>query len=212
MPLLAAIMPPLLALVMTRYGLPATYALMAAIGGLLLIVALFVVAYPPQGYREAVSGPHVAASSDSGMTNRELLRSGNFWGIVAAFAAMVMGASVMSAHIVPLAMGWGIDATRAATLLSFSSIGGMAGAITWGWIAERLGGVRVLGILCLCGSGLWLMLLLQPSYPFFAAIALLMGFTGARLSQCPAWRFHRCSGSNPLLALMVCATCSTFHR
>ena len=92
---------------------------------------------------------------------------------------MVMGASVMSAHVVPMAMGWGIGATRAAALLSFSSFGGMAGSATWGWIAERLGGTRVLGILCLSGAMLWLLLLFQPSYPLLAAIAALMGFTSA---------------------------------
>jgi MFS family permease len=176
MPLLAAFMPPLLALVMAHHGLSAVYALMAGMGALLLIVALFVVDHPPDA-APVLGASSAAAAREGGMSNRELLRSGLFWAIVAAFAALAMSASVMSAHVVPLAMGWGIDATRAATLLSFSSIGGMAGAFVWGWIAERLGGAKVLGLLCLCGAALWLLLLLQPSYGLLAAIAALMGFT-----------------------------------
>ena len=179
MPILAALTPPLLALVVTRYGLSAAYLLMAGMGVLLLIVALFVVDHPPAAAGSANAPLRAAPAEGAALSNGELLRSGRFWGIVGAFAALVMGASVMSAHVVPLVMDWGIDATHAAALLSFSSFGGMAGSAAWGWIAERMGGVRVLGILCLCGAILWLLLLLQPNYPLLAAIAALMGFTSA---------------------------------
>jgi MFS family permease len=181
MPLLAALMPPLLAYVMTRHGLSATYAVMAALGGLLLLVSFFVIDRPPAD-KPADDQAHAAATAgDSDIGNARLLRSGAFWGIVAAFAALAMSASVMSAHVVPLAMGWGISATSAAALLSFSSIAAMFGSGVWGVIAERLGGARVLGILCLCSAGLWLILLLHPAYMFLAVISALMGFTSGAM-------------------------------
>jgi MFS family permease len=185
MPLLAAFMPPLLATVLTRGGLSAAYALMAAMGALLLLLALFVIDYPPRAarptgpeHRESASDEASDdASNEARLSNGALLRSAPFWSVVGGFAVLAMSASVLSAHVVPLAMGWGVEPTRAATLLSFSSIGGMAGSAAWGWIAERLGGARVLAILCLCAAALWLLLLTHPDYLLLSAIAGLMGFT-----------------------------------
>lgn len=192
MPLLAAAMPPLLAVLMTRHGLSATYMAMALMGLLLLLVAFFVVDHPPS--LAAGQAPAEAAAPDPGITNRDLLRSGRFWGIVLAFAALAMSASVMSAHVVPMVVAWGIDAPRAAALLSFSSLGGMAGSAIWGWIAERLGGARVLALLCLSGVFLWLLLSLQPSYFLVAAIAALMGFTTAPMVPVSSLAFSQTFG------------------
>lgn len=192
MPLLAAAMPPLLALLMTRYGLSAAYAAMALAGLLLLVVAIFVVDHPPSP--DIAAEEVQTAAADSGVTNRDLLRSRRFWGIVLAFAVLAMSASVMSAHVVPMVIGWGIDAPRAAALLSVSSIGGMAGSATWGWIAERLGGARVLALLCLSGVLLWVLLALEPSYPLLATIAGLMGFTTAPMVPVSSLAFSQAFG------------------
>jgi len=107
MPLLAAFMPPLLALVLTRGGLSAAYGLMAAMGGLLLLVALFVIDYPPRTMPAAGESAHERTNHNASLDIGALLRSGRFWGVVAGFAVLAMSASVMSAHVVPLAMGWG---------------------------------------------------------------------------------------------------------
>jgi predicted MFS family arabinose efflux permease len=158
---------------MTRYGLSATYLLLAATGVLILLSALFVVDRPPGA---ATAEPGKPAAPDTGMTSAELFRSGRFWALSIAFAAIATGASVRSAHIVPLAMGWGIDATRAAVLISVSSIGGMLGSPVWGWVAERLGGARVLAILCIIGALGWVALLLKPPFLLLALLSAAMGF------------------------------------
>jgi MFS family permease len=182
MPLLAAAMPPVLAWVITHHGLNATYALMGAMGALLFIISLFVIDHPPASGEPAGQAAAAATAPEDGtLSNGQIMRSGAFWGIVAGFAALAMSASVMSAHLVPLATGWGVEPTTAAALLSFSSIGGMAGSPAWGWVAERLGGARVLGLLCLFGAGLWLILLAAPAYPVLAATVAMLGFTGGAM-------------------------------
>ena len=69
MPILAAFMPPLLALVMTRYGLSAAYLLMAGMGVLLLLVALCVIDHPPVAASVADEGSRGTPANNPGMSN-----------------------------------------------------------------------------------------------------------------------------------------------
>jgi cyanate permease len=179
MPLLSAVMSPLVALVLTDYGLSVTYLMLAAVAVLLLPALFFVIDYPPSGADP--TGEDLAAESTAhpGMSISELLRTRSFWTLTVGFAAVMTGAAVLAAHVVPIAMGWGFGATKAATLLSFSSIGGIAGSAAFGWVADRLGGAQTLAILCIGGAILWALVLLQPPYPAMAMIVGLMGFTGA---------------------------------
>jgi len=177
MPILAIVMPPAVSLALEGYGLSTTYLILAGLAGLLVLATLFVVDRPAAAAEQTgeVQPAHVG---DPGFRVAELLRSGRFWALSLAFAALMTAASVLSAHIVPLAIGWGVDATSAAALLSFSSIGSMIGAAVLSWAAERLGGVRALAILCLMSAIWWFLLLAQPGYAGLVFITTLLGFTG----------------------------------
>jgi predicted MFS family arabinose efflux permease len=178
MPLLAAAMAPVLALVLRRCGLMTTYFILAGLSATLLLAAWFVVDYPPNR-GEPTGDLTPEATANPGMSVGQLLRTARFWTLSLAFAAVTTAGTVLAAHVVPLAMGWGIDAIRAASLVSFSSIGGMIGSVLLGWVADRLGGALTLGILCISGASLWILMLLQPPYIVTASLVGLIGFTGA---------------------------------
>jgi MFS family permease len=178
MPILAAFMSPIIAVVVRDHGLSSTYLILAGIMALLVFPLMFVEDYPPV----TIDATHVHAvpeRADPGMSVGELLRTGRFWTLSAAYAAVMTGATILTAHLVPMAMQWGVDATGAATLLSASSLGGVAGSVVFGWIADRVGGAATLAVLCFNGAILWALLLFQPSFAFLVPIAALIGLHGA---------------------------------
>jgi MFS family permease len=179
MPLLSAGISPLVAMVLTRYGLTSTYEMLAVMMLLLVPVLLFVVDFPPDMINRHDRPSTAALADDPGMSTRDVFRSGRFWTLSLAYAAIMVGATVLAAHIVPMAMAWGIDATRSATLLTFSSLGGMAGSVIFGWVADRLGGALTLVILCVDSAILWALMLLHPDFAIIALLAALMGLHGS---------------------------------
>jgi predicted MFS family arabinose efflux permease len=194
MPLLAAGMAPGIALLLRHYGLSTTYFLLAGLSVALVLAALFVIDYPPTGKDPKGENLAVETAADPGMSVVQLLRTARFWTLSSAFAAVTTAATVLAAHVVPLAMGWGIDAIRAATLLSFSSIGGMIGSALLGWVADRLGGALTLAILCVSGAMLWVLMLLQPPYVAAALLVGLMGFMGAPIVAVQSMAFSQLLG------------------
>jgi MFS family permease len=179
MPILSLGIAPLVALALTHAGLTAAYLTLAGLSAVAILAAIFVIDFPPNAADPA--GMTVATEAAQAISIRDVLLTGRFWGLAIAFAAITTGASTLSAHVVPLATGWGMSATRAATLISISSIGAMIGAPVWGWIADRLGGALALAILCGSNAILWSLLLLQPPYVAMAAIMCLMGFSSAAI-------------------------------
>lgn len=180
MPLLSAGISPLVALVLTRYGFAATYAMLAGLMALLLPALFFVVDYPPSTNVRGTEGLAAPpAPLAAGLKIGDLLRSAGFWTLALAYASVMIGQTFLAAHMVPLAMGWGIDATRAASLLTASSFGGMAGSALFGWVADKLGGAATIVIMCVNSAILWAIMLLHPPFTAFVILAALMGLHGA---------------------------------
>lgn len=179
MPLLSAGISPVVALVLIRYGFTATYMMLAGLMLLLLPALLLVVDYPPNAIDRSGEDLAAEAAAHPGMKVGEVLRSGGFWTISLAYAAIMVGQTILATHIVPLAMGWGIDAARAASLLTASSFGGMAGSVIFGWVADRLGGAVTLVVLCINSAIVWAIMLLHPPFAIIVLLAALMGFHGA---------------------------------
>jgi len=178
MPILAVPVSPVVAMIVRDHGLSTTYFLLAGLMACLLIPLLFVVDHPPDS-RDPADTPVPAKAIDPGLGVRDLMLTGRFWTLSLGYAAVMTGATILSAHLVPMAMQWGIDATRAATLLSASALGGMAGSVVFGWVADRVGGAATLAILCLNGAILWAATLLHPPFALLVAIAALLGLHGA---------------------------------
>jgi MFS family permease len=177
-PLLLAFIPLIAAMLLGRFGLSATYTVMAAAIGLLLIPLLFVVDNPPDTGADGARA-EAKATVEPGITVAGLLTSRRFWGLSLAAAAITTSASIFGAHFVPMVKIWNIDATSAATLLTISSLVGMAGTVIVGWLADRIGGAGALALMCLISAAVWGTMLLQPPFLALIPVAGLLGLLGA---------------------------------
>ncbi len=181
MPIVAMMVPLVASMALRTFGLSATYFLLAAAVALTLLPLMFVIDYPPDAFQP--SGESVAGADElnAGMSIRELMGQGRFWALSIVAASMISTATALSAHIVPMTRDWGLDATRAASLLAIASLGGMAGSVTFGWVADRLGGTRTLALLCFDSAILWVLMLFQPPFIVIALIVGLLGLHGSAM-------------------------------
>lgn len=180
-PVLVAIMPLAAAWVLQSHGLVATYAMLAAFAAVNLVANLFVLDRPPgtEAAAAADEAGHHGPAAEGALTTPQLLRSAGFWAMALAFMASAAGSIVLTAHMVPMARAWGYSTTLAATLLSIQAFAGIAGTLVFGWVADRLGGVRALALVAFDAALLWLLLLLPLPFPAKAAVIALIGLHGA---------------------------------
>jgi MFS family permease len=160
------------------HGLVAAYWALALLSAVCVIANFFVVDRPPDAVvpltavdPAATEPPPTASTISVG----QLLSSGRFWMIAIASVASNTGTIILTANIVSIAGSWGFTPAQGATLLSLETLGGLAGTIVFGWIADRLGGALALALLVLDCAILWLLMLLHAPFVATAAIILVFG-------------------------------------
>lgn len=67
----------------------------------------------------------------------------------------------------------------AASLLSIQSLVGIVGTLLFGWVADRIGGVRAMALIVGDAAILWALLLLHPPFPVLMLLLGLIGLHGA---------------------------------
>ncbi len=209
MPIVATLVPLGTSVALRDYGLSMTYCLLGIAMAVIIIPLLFVIDFPP--YSPLAHEKRAGESNQrSGRSVGQLLSSGSFWMIAIAGGGLISTGTALAAHMVPMSRGWGIDATKAASLVSVASLAGMAGSISYGWLADRLGGARTLGILCLFSALLWAAVAMRPGYPLLVALVALLGLNGggviatlgmAMSQQFGALSFGRAFGLGYLVSL-----------
>ncbi len=162
------------AFVLHRYGLSAVYIMMSAVMVLNLVAQAFVQDYPPHTDGAVVEGARTEPTT-LGPATSEILWQKRFWPMTIANASNIAGSVMLSAHLVPMAIGWGVDATKAASLLTLMSFAGLAGPLIFGWLADRYGGRVMQFVMCVNSAVLWGILLTQPPLPILAAVIALFG-------------------------------------
>jgi MFS family permease len=160
-------------------GLPATYAILAAISAIAIVTSLFVVDNPPDETGAARASDTPAAAPRATRSVGGLLRSPRFWALAIAAAATSTASVILSSQMVPMAKTWGYSPTTAAVLLTVQSLIGIAGTILFGWIGDRLGGVTALLLIVVDGAILWALLLLGPPLPVLIVLIAIVGMHGA---------------------------------
>ncbi len=155
------------------YGLIATYWALAALSAVCVLANLFVIDWPPDSPAAAAAAVSTAPATDNG-TLGKLLASPRFWAIAIASVASNCGTIILTSNMVSIAGSWGFSPAEGATLLSVQTIGGLAGTIVFGWLADRLGGALAMAVLVFDCAILWSALLLHP--PFAATVALIILF------------------------------------
>jgi MFS family permease len=133
-----------------------------------------------------------AAAPESGIKFRQALRTSQFWIISAVYIFVGVYVQSVMVHIVPYARSTGIDAGRAALILSFLGLGSIAGRIVMGSLSDRIG-VKYTLVACLSlllltfvwlqlTAGLWTLYLFAGIYGFgYGAMIAMLTLAPARL-------------------------------
>jgi MFS family permease len=197
------LIPPLAALLTAGYGWRATYALLALVGAMLILLcALVMVRDPermglhPDGIAPAVASKRAAAqrtpnlappSAEAIWTLGSARRTAALWLVTAVFTMTFLVIFLPMVHLVPFALDLRISPVRAALAVSLIGAGSLAGRLLSGAVSDRLGRQWTLGtalsLQALAFGGFWASTgasLLFPS-------ALLFGLaTGATSTLFPA--------------------------
>lgn len=182
MPLMVAATPLLCAAVLRTAGLTATYLMLAAGMALMLLPLLGVVDRPPHRAGDDAAGPAIAGRAIDDPADEPLLRQPAFWLLTLAAAAISTGGTLLVTHLAPMVAGWGESVAQGATLLSAMALAGIAGSLTFGWLADRLGGATAMAINCVDQAVLWGILLLRPPFPVMLIVVALIGMHGAAIT------------------------------
>ena len=184
MPIMIAVLPVIVALVLRDYGMTAVYFGLATLMALTLIPIFFAVDYPPSAIAPSAIDPSgedqkAEEAVDPGMSTGQLLKDVRFWVLTFATSAILSGQVMIVTHLVPMAKGWGVSDTTAASLLSLNSFAGIAGTLLFGWLADKWGGRNVLIFACLDSIVLWVILFFHPALPVLGTVVVLIGLHGA---------------------------------
>jgi cyanate permease len=185
-PALMAATPLLVTFVLKNFGLGAAYGLLAGLMLVCAVASFFAVDRPERTHANAETvdprGDENKATSEPSPPN--VFRDSRFWRLALAGGLYNAVIVMFSTQLVPFALGEGIDPTRAALLLTAYLVGTLIGTPLFGWFADKVGGARMIGLLCVL-LALWQGLLLtQPSYAFLALLAGLAGLQGAAMISC----------------------------
>lgn len=84
-------------------------------------------------------GAEGAAAPETAWRSRDVLRAPGFWAIALPFAIAFFATSAVLTHAAPHALALGVPEYRAAWALSCMAGAGVAGKVTFGRVADRLG-------------------------------------------------------------------------
>jgi predicted MFS family arabinose efflux permease len=184
-PAVMATTPLLVTFVLKGSGLAVAYGLLSALMLVCLAASFFAIDFPA---RHQAGQPAIADSTPEEPANASpapnVLRDSRFWRL--ALAAGLYNAIIVmfSTQLVPFAIGLGIEPTSAALLLTAYLIGNLVGAPLVGWGADKVGGARMIAIVCLSLALCQGLLLTHPGYPMLALLAWLAGLQGSAMVAC----------------------------
>ncbi len=178
-PLLVAVGPVAVAWLAAQFGWRSALEAVAALMIATLPLLFFVVDRPEDRGQQplggSLGGSAAPAHGGSPGSISPLLRDTYFWGILLSVGLITCGGIVISSHLVPYATGHGIEATRAALLLTINGSASMAGALACGWIADRIGARITCALLGIVLAGVWGLLV---AFPRFEVMCVLLLGTG----------------------------------
>ncbi len=153
------LIPPLAGILMTGLGWRATYALLALVGGaVILLCALAMVRDPerlglhPDGIAPAAAKaparpvPPTPPTREAVWTLASARRTGALWLVVAVFTMTFTVIFLPLVHLVPFALDLGIVPVRAALAVGLIGAGSLVGRLLCGAVSDRLGRRLTLGI------------------------------------------------------------------
>jgi MFS family permease len=194
MPILSMITPVIVVYLLKKYGLPTDYLFLAALIALIVLPALFIIDRPSGSYAPpaAVNPNGTPAGRFAGIV--PIIRRPVFWALSLATTCALASGITLGTHLVPMVTQWGVPVTQAASLVSFGSLASIAGALVFGWLADKMGGARTIAVNCISSIALWALMLLHPGYLALAAIVALAGLNVAGVLPAYALTLSRIFG------------------
>lgn len=146
----------------------------------------FFVNEPPKGYRPAGWTPKPNPSiSNINISPKQMLKSPQFYLIVASFFLACMGGLMMINFAKPIAIAKGMGSTAAIGVIIISLFNSL-GRLAWGWVSDKIGRKKTI-IILLCGTAvLSLFVNLVNGFFIYILIGLIGFFYGGFLSNYPS--------------------------
>lgn len=184
MPLLVTLTPLAAAAILNKAGLNAVFLTIAAVHLLILPLAAMVKDGPFARSR----GPLDSAPPEP------VLKRRLFW-VLAIATGIVSGAGVMKiSHLAAIVIGQGYGQGLAVNLLAASGAAGLLGSPLFGWIADRLGGLRAMLVNALFQAAAFSILLAPVGeFPLYVD-AIVMGACGAGVTAAQGVAFAHLFG------------------
>lgn len=173
MPLLVTLTPLAAAAILNKAGLNAVFLTIAAVHLLILPLAAMVKDGPFARSRAPLDSALPEPAPERVLTRRL------FW-VLAIATGIVSGAGVMKiSHLAAIVIGQGYAQDLAVNLLAASGAAGLLGSPMFGWIADRIGGLRAMLVNALIQAAAF-SILLAPVGTFALYVdAIAMGACGA---------------------------------
>jgi MFS family permease len=110
----------------------------------------------------------------TGPTAREALKTPTFWMLTATVAAFGAAQTGMQVHFVPIMVWRGFDEIEGALVLTVSAAASIPMVVIMGWLADRLGRLRVVAASsAVVLSGIMLLILTDPIWTIWVAALLI---------------------------------------
>ena len=176
--IVVAVMPLFCNWLLGAAGPLAVYLTMAALVALVLMPMLLAIReHPPE--KVAGEGGAMAAAPAEALTLWQILKLPPFWCIAASASAVITGIMVLTFTMVPLAESYGYSRGQGAMLQTVMSVAGMVGSVLFGWLADKLGGLRGLALLAFDFAVLLAILLLKLPFAALVVVIALLGLHGS---------------------------------
>lgn len=178
--IMLTVVPSLASAGITTFGWRATALTIAVIALLCSPLMLFVIDRPEAVGQRALGaelrGDQQAQAKDqSGARESGFLSDPIFWILLLGWGFCAAAAASLSTHLVPFALGRGLDLGRAASLASIFGAAALIGSLVGGVIVDRIGGARTFAIIAFAQFAIWPCLLLPYGYYFLAVCVALIG-------------------------------------
>jgi len=173
------IMPPIASWLISSYGWRISYIIMGIIVLTLIILATQFLRRDPSQmgqlpYGEAEEGR--LGLEAGGFSLREAIHTRQYWLFCAMYFCCWFSFMIVFAHVVIHAIGLGISVVSAANILAIIGVGSIAGRITMGGVADRIGNKSALITSFMLMSVAFLWLLAAKEVWMFYLFAAIFGF------------------------------------
>ena len=181
------VMPLVASWLISVYGWRVSYMIIAIIALVLVLsAAQFLRRDPGQmglsPYGESQIKEEGSVVATRGFSFGEAIRTRQYWLFCATLFCCWFGIAIVLAHVVIHATGLGISAASAANILAIIGIGGVAGRITMGGVADRIGNKPAIITGFMLMSISFLMLLAAREVSVFYLFAFTFGFAYGAVS------------------------------